>query len=143
MNNKESHKITERDINNLQNIISPLTFDTVFEVNPFMLHDYSAKIKRDENGNIPNSIILPRRRAVVSSKDAETFRKEYEESMDRLLKNELNEKDNDTINCETKTDLDNLHSDESEVLVDHDEGESNSHDHHDSVDIRISVPEKI
>lgn len=86
MDAKKSYKITERDINHLQNIISPLTFETVFEVNPFMLHEYSSRIKRDENGNIPNSVILPRIRPTVSKKNAETFRKEYEESMDRLLK---------------------------------------------------------
>lgn len=86
MDAKKSHKITERDINHLQNIVSPLTFETVFEVNPFMLHEYSSRIKRDENGNIPNSVILPRTRPTVSKKNAETFRKEYEESMDRLLK---------------------------------------------------------
>lgn len=88
MDDKKSHKITERDINHLQNIVSRSTFETVFEVNPFMLHEYSSKIKRDENGNIPNSIILPRTRSTVSTKDAETFRKEYEELMDRLLKND-------------------------------------------------------
>ncbi len=111
MDAKKSYKITERDINHLQNIVSRSTFETVFDVNPFMLHEYSSRIKRDENGNIPNSVILPRTRPTVSKKNAETFRKEYEESMDRLLK-----------------------------INDHDESKLlNIDDHHDNNDTQISL----
>lgn len=110
MDTKKSHKITERDINHLQNIVSRSTFETVFDVNPFMLQEYSSRIKRDENGNIPNSIILPRTRSTVSKKSAETFRKEYEESMDRLLK--INDHDESTYSDESKLlNIDDRHDD--------------------------------